>query len=245
MTDGIPTEPPAPPKETSLAEFLEVIPPDTNCRVVSLGKASQYGFMQSEGDIRLPCNSEECKGKGNLRFALKSNQQTLPRAQWKFLFVTYLCRNCQKTEKAYALALKLDEQGAAGVAHKFGEVPPFGPEVPARVITLIGPDRELFLSGRRAENRGLGIGAFAYYRRVVENQKGRIIQEMAKVAQKLGSSQDDLALFEAALKETQFTAAVDKVKSAIPASLRIDGHNPLTLLHDALSDGLHEGSDEE
>jgi len=48
------------------------------------------------------------------------------------------------------------------------------------VITLIGPDREIFLRGRRAENQGLGIGAFAYYRRVVENQKGRIITQIGK-----------------------------------------------------------------
>jgi hypothetical protein len=38
--------------------------------------------------------------------------------------------------------------------------------------------------GRRAENQGMGIGAFAYYRRVVENQKNRIIAEIKRVAEK-------------------------------------------------------------
>jgi hypothetical protein len=136
-------------------------------------------------------------------------------------------------------------RGYSGTALKLGEVPPFGPQVPARVISLIGPDREIFLKGRRAENHGLGIGAFAYYRRVVENQKGRIIQEMAKVAKKLEAPESDLKLFEIAATETQFSSAIDKIKTAIPSALRIDSHNPLTLLHDALSDGLHARSDEE
>ncbi len=44
--------------------------------------------------------------------------------------------------------------------------------------------------------------------------------------------------------ETQFSKAIESVKSAIPESLLISGHNPLTLLHSALSDGLHDRSDE-
>jgi len=138
------------------------------------------------------------------------------------------------------------QDGTSALVSKMGEEPPFGPPTPARVITLIGPDRDLFLRGRRAENQGFGIGAFAYYRRVVEKQKGRIIQEIARVAGKLGASPEVLAEFEKAAAETQFSKAIDQVKSAIPQVLLIDGqHNPLTLLHAALSEGLHDHTDEE
>jgi hypothetical protein len=45
--------------------------------------------------------------------------------------------------------------------------------------------------------------------------------------------------------ETQFLKSVTFVRDAIPPSLLIDGHhNPLTLLHAALSTGLHEQTDE-
>jgi hypothetical protein len=71
------------------------------------------------------------------------------------------------------------------------------------LINLIGPDREIFRQGRRAENRGLGIGAFAYYRRVVENQKNRIIAEIAKVSKLLGGTPEINALFAAANNETR------------------------------------------
>jgi hypothetical protein len=48
---------------------------------------------------------------------------------------------------------------------KLGQLPTFGAQAPARLVTLIGPDKEIFLQGGRAENRGIGIGAFAYYQR--------------------------------------------------------------------------------
>lgn len=132
-----------------------------------------------------------------------------------------------------------------GSAIKLGEFPSFGPPIPLRVITLIGPDREMFIRGRRAEDQGLGIGAFAYYRRVVENQKSRLIAEIAKVAKRLGASPEDLSRFERAAKETQFSKAIDDIKGAIPQVLLIKTHNPLTLLHGALSEGLHAATDEE
>ena len=107
-------------------------------------------------------------------------------------------------------------------------------------------DKELHLQGRRSESRGLGIGAFSYYRRVVENQKGRIIAEIAKAAKKLGANSDVLRRFEAAVKETQFSKAIDEIKDGIPPVLLIDGqHNTLTLLHSALSEGLHADTDAE
>jgi hypothetical protein len=91
----------------------------------------------------------------------------------------------------------------------------------------------------------MGIGAFSYYRRVVENQKGRIIAEIARVARKLGAKPDALRTFEMAEKETQFSKAIDEIKDGIPDVLRIGKHNPLTLLHTALSEGLHEHTDKE
>ena len=110
---------------------------------------------------------------------------------------------------------------------------------------MVGPDRDAFLKGRRAEIQGLGIGAFAYYRRVVENQKDRLLDQIRQVAEHSRVKPEVLAAIDQAKGETKFSKAVDLVKDAIPESLRIDGHNPLTLLHSALSEGVHAKSDEE
>jgi hypothetical protein len=94
-------------------------------------------------------------------------------------------------------------------------------------------------------SQALGIGAFAYYRRVVENQKGRIVNQIESVASRLGASKEILSRFQKAASETQFSRAIDDVKDCIPQSLLIRGHNPLTLLHTALSEGIHAQSDAE
>lgn len=160
--------------------------------------------------------------------------------------MTYRCYNCLKEEKTFSLAAKMDaEFSGSGHCYKFGELPNFGPPTPSKLIKLIAPDREEFLSGRRCENQGLGVGAFIYYRRVVENQKNRILEEIIKVSEKIGASPDKVAILREAVKETQFSTALKNAKDAIPESLLINGHSPLLLLHSALSEGVHALSDEQ
>jgi hypothetical protein len=112
-------------------------------------------------------------------------------------------------------------------------------------ITEDESKRDYYLKGRRCENQGLGIGAFGYYRRVVENQKNRIIDEIIRAAKKINAPQEMVDGLEAAKLETQFITAIDRIKPAVPQALLISGHNPLTLLHSALSQGLHAERDED
>jgi hypothetical protein len=58
--------------------------------------------------------------------------------------------------------------------------------------------------------------------------------------------QSDLSAFDDALKEIQFSKAVEMLKVAIPPRILIlNGQNPLTLLYQPLSVQLHDLSDEE
>jgi hypothetical protein len=147
--------------------------------------------------------------------------------------------------KTYAIeATQSVTEGIAEV-FKYGEDPPFGPPIPSKLISLIGPEKDYFLKGRRAENQGLGIGAFAYYRRVLESQKVRIIDEIIKAAKRLSAKEDILNELNQARSETRFHDALQKVKHALPQAIMLNGHNPLTLLHAALSEGLHAQTDED
>jgi hypothetical protein len=238
---SIPQDPPA---LLLLSEFLETCPPDIFYDVSDLftypPSSSNLAILNTT-EIRLHCSNEICDGIRQFRPEGTNHVSN----GWDYEFVKYLCKNCGKTLKIFALALIRKGRHTSGRASKLGEIPPFGPPTPSRVISLVGKDRELFLKGRRAELRGLGIGAFAYYRRVVEEQKGRIIGEIGKVAQRLAAPKETLELFSKAQTETQFSTAIEMIKSAIPEALRIDGHNPLTLLHAALSEGLHAHTDEQ
>jgi hypothetical protein len=78
---------------------------------------------------------------------------------------------------------------------------------------------------------------------VVESHKDQILDEVIKVAKKV--SPDMVPTLEKAKAEHQFAKAMDDVKGAIPQALLINGFNPLTLLHSALSDGVHAKTDQE
>ena len=241
------------------AEFLESVPPGPTINITDLYTYDHFGvWVVARPDLQLHCDSESCKG---LRFFQCTSDEIYPPVDSYFFFLSYACRNCVSSTKTFAVLAKMvnpytvfhragggsEVSGGsrAGEASKLGEVPSFGPPTPAKVISLIGPDRDWYIKGRRAELQGLGIGAFAYYRRVVENQKSRIIAEMKRAAERVGVTAEQLASFDAAISETQFSRAIDEVKDAIPAALMVKSHNPLTLLHNALSKGLHAKTDEE
>jgi hypothetical protein len=238
---------PAVPKKAlrTFAQFLETSPPDRAeevCDRIRYGSTGSGPYL-NEPELQVHCESNKC---GGVRTFYCTSSDVYLKDGINYAYLTYACRNCRQvaTTKTFAVAVKGNSK--TGLVQKLGENPPFGPPTPSRVFKLIGEEyRELFLQGRRSENKGLGIGAYAYYRRIVEHQKGRIIDEIRKVAEKLGASADTLKDFQDARIETQFASAIEKVKTAIPQSLLIDGHNPLTLLHNALSEGIHELTDEE
>jgi hypothetical protein len=245
-------EPVEEPKAITFAEFLEDVPTSqyrkvtrvTNGNWYTSGGGRRYALL-STPELQLHCPNANCNGPRFFRY----NEEAQPRVRERttLLYLTYRCDNCKRSIKTFALYVEPDPNiPGTGTCYKIGELPTYGPPTPTRLLKLFGDERETFLKGRRCENQGLGIGAFAYYRRVVENQKNRILDEVIRVCAKIGAPADMIKALEEAKNETQFSRAMDNVKDAIPQALLIDGHhNPLTLLHTALSRGLHAHTDEQ
>ncbi len=224
--------------------FLSSTPPNTKKKINSLNNQSHL----SEPSVLLYCDSALCERY--MLFDIKGDSDEIVlMTNWTTHILRYKCRHCEKSEKVFAVRVmpySTDFLGPkTGEAVKLGEWPPYGPPTPSRLLTLIKPDRELFLQGRRAEINGLGIGAYAYYRRVVFNQWRLILDEIIKVAKRLKVDSGDIAKLEKARNERQFGRAVDEIKDVIPQALLIEGHNPIDVLYKATSLGLHEGTDAE
>lgn len=233
----------------TISEFLEGTPPNQLIHISDLAqhKSTNYGWraVMRTPEIQLHCDHENCNG---IRFfrCVSGADRILESKEHSFFYITYRCSNCQKVQKTFSLAAKVDaNEEPQGECYKFGELPTYGPPVPPKLIKLIGPDRDEFLKGRRCENQGLGVGAFIYYRRVVENQKNRILEEIIKVSAKIGAPAEKLKTLKEAVDETQFTKALNMAKDALPESLLINGHSPILLLHSALSEGVHALTDEQ
>jgi hypothetical protein len=230
--------------EKSWTDFLENSAPSSVAWIAEAVDiaGSQYWRFRTP-DLRMPCSSDDCSG-GPRNFIHVTGDTGIREGAWSSHVFQYACRNCRRMMKWFGFAARLDAENPGRVmVIKLGEFPPFGTGTPERVMKLLGRDGALFRKGHRAEKLGFGLGAFAYYRRVVENRWARILGRMVKVAERLGALPEHLEVLRAAQREQQFAKAVDMMNPAIPPSLRIDGHNPLKLLHDALSDGLHSQDD--
>lgn len=222
-------------------EFLANQPPGSTCRVENAMQSMQGGGTRLIApEIQLHCPESTCNAL--MFFESAGSNEYLLRGNVTLVYFTYKCRNCGQYTKIYALGV-CPIDNLLCEAYKFGERPAFGPPIPARVLRLIQPDRDVFLSGRRCENQGLGIGAFTYYRRVVENQWSRLVDEIMRVGKATGAPEPMMTVLELARDEQQFSKSVKDIKDAIPPALLINGHNPLILLHGALSQGVHDLSD--
>jgi len=223
--------------------FLQESPPGTFASCADAATVNRHGgLVLAEPEVLLWCGHEQC-GRTMLFEAVDDNGLHLSEDSLKHVFLTVRCKHCEKTTKTYALRVLV--RGAECLVAKIGEWPPFAPHVPARVLRLVQPDVGIFNQGRRAESLNLGIGALAYYRRVVERQKDALFEAIISVARKTGSSDDVIKDLEKAKSSFQFSRSVEDFKKAIPAALLIDGYNPLILLHKALSIGIHNESDTE
>ena len=235
-----------------LTEFLTMMPPGNTVHIHFLEEDAKWGFGTNNKYISMPeiilhCDSEACSGRRIFRTKKYLNivEET------SGIFIEYLCGNCNGSRKIFSLLYKFnprEEQKEVGLLLeicKIGELPNYGPPIPTKAMSLVGPDRELFLKGRRAENQGLGIAAFAYYRRIIENQWQRFLDEISKVGTKADLDPAVQQHIEAAKAERQFDKAVKSMGDAIPAALKMNGQNPISLLYSALSEGIHAQSDEE
>ncbi len=229
----------------SYKEFLEsthpsVMKPISDLWVLQDNSAGPTRRVIVTYALRLHC--QNCGGERTFR--CEENKVFSMKTEGVDFNLDYKCGDCHGERKLYSLYAEFGE-GTSGHLYKYGELPPFGVPVPNKVLRLFGKDSKLFQKGRQCENLGYGVAAFAYYRRVVENHKNDIFEEIVKVCRTVNAPQAIVDELQQAKKEIAFTKAIEAIKSGLPQGLLINGHNPLLALHGALSVGLHDESDEQ
>jgi len=245
-------------EQLTLAKVLQDLPPGTYLNVSKVLKKAIKGYSNTESfiamdvpDLYLHCDNDTCKG---VRYFTHSafpyfDDNISVEESYPFersLSIEYNCRNCQQSLKTFFLIVyPIDGGDGTADVIKVGEYPFYGPSLPSKLISILGPDRDLFLKGRKCESMNLGIASFTYYRRVVENQKNRIIDIIISVLQKTNADSETIEKIKQAKKEVQFTKSINSIKNLLPKQLFINNHNPLILLHKALSVGVHNLDDKE
>jgi hypothetical protein len=231
----------------SWKEFLESTPAYSECRFENLLVDVNPSNTTVTYGIRSPRIQLYCEIDDGVR-SFSPDNATIWCGSDSTTFVGYTCRDCGQWSKTYAILFEPDQKEKTTLtAMKLGEFPPFGSHIAKRLQGVLSKeDLELYRKGLRCEREGHGIGAAAYFRRVVDNHWKALVRKLRDAAEKLGSGGDQLRVFDDALSQQQFSAAVDMLKDAIPPKLLIlDGRNPLTLLYKPLSIQLHDLTDEQ
>lgn len=224
-------------------DFLSTYPPGEVQAIGNLGviRSPSSAPLLIKPRLKLYCPNSVCSG---VRFfdSYQTKKVTLSE-KWSRIFLHYSCANCRTHSKIFAIMARWNTDIDEGEAIKVGEWPPFGPKISVRVISILGENKDLFLMGRRAEIQGLGIGALAYYRKVIENQKDQIIDEIIRVLRRTGSPEPHIEKLKSAKMEKRFKEAVELISDALPQALLINGYNPLALLDQAISKGSYAHND--
>lgn len=156
--------------------------------------------------------------------------------------LVYLCTHCQKFERLFYIKAGGNRQNSWYM--KIGQFPAWEVSGDINIERLLGNHSGYYKKGLICESQGYGIGAFGYYRRIVEEVIDELLEEIADLL-----SGEELDLYRIALEKTKTTIVtadkIEIVKDLLPAILRPDGMNPLAALHSTLSQGLHAESDED
>jgi len=201
-------------------------------------------------ELELFCSNDKCNGIRSFVHDLYPYTNGDPEIRYEpFVndvhILDYLCSNCKEEMKYFAIKIEQIENTEDADVYKFGEFPHRIEKLPTKLISLFGSEKELLIKGKNCESQGFGLGALTYYRRIVENQRNKLYDSIIKTIKNLGDYDSEIAKIEKAKNETQFTKSIDLVRSLIPKELYIEGYNPLTLLHSAMSKGVHNLHDEE
>jgi hypothetical protein len=169
--------------------------------------------------------------------------------------LAYGCAACGKSVVQFVLAWD-STRGSRSTAHgpvstverfsltKVGQVPQWSGRVSKRMQKVLGAEAlGWYRKGCACLAEGLGIGASAYFRRIVEAKTDALLDLVERTAR---ADEDETALSDLAQARAAFSAAerLGLAANHLPPSLRPGGVNPLKIFYSSLSGPLHNQSEE-
>jgi len=163
-----------------------------------------------------------------------------PRTASGSYFYKFYCAGCN-----FAIEYWLEFSVEESWLRKVGQVPPWSTRIEPELERLLGNDADYYRKGLICLSQGYGLGACAYFRRVVENHVNQILELLIQVAAEDATQSDQVS----ELKELLESKVADKKLAAaskhVPVSLVVGGVNPVRLIYERLSQGIHGLTDDE
>jgi uncharacterized protein YfkK (UPF0435 family) len=147
----------------------------------------------------------------------------------------YQCTGCN--EEKYDTWVEVDYENKW--LQKVGQLPMWLPRIDRDVEKELGEDSELYKKALRNMAEGYGIGACAYLRRLLEKYINPLLELLYEVKKDQGASEEELADIKNVITKKDFTSKTEYAAEIAPASILLEGFNPLKEIHNRLSVGLH------
>jgi len=154
----------------------------------------------------------------------------------------YECTGCSKAQ--WRCWVEVDSK--EGWVRKVGQLPPWSIVVSKDLERHLGAaGTELYKRARICMGESFGLGACAYMRRVLMDTIDPLLELELEVQRAEGAPQAELEALAAAIGGKVFEVKTEIAYRHAPKSLVVDATNPLKLIHDQLSVGVHQLSEDE
>jgi hypothetical protein len=200
-------------------------------------KLPEACFQLPKPAIHMPC--AKCKSEQTFQMVNEYYDRTgAPGTLLSGLIsrVIYKCAACHDFERNFMLLFS--PQG--DFVMKVGQHPAWSIGLDKKLSQMLGDHVEYYKNGLVCESQGYGIGAVAYFRRIVEEVIDTLLDQIAQIIPPA-----DKDRYQKALEDTKKTIItqekIDLVKDLLPPILRSDNVNPLGILHHSLSEGTTGG----
>jgi hypothetical protein len=147
----------------------------------------------------------------------------------------FLCTGCN-TER-FECWVEINKE--SDWVRKVGQAPPWSIDIPSELEKELGDDAKLYKKALALMSQSYGMGACAYLRRMIENQINPILKIIYEIEKINGVSEENLQKITDAINSKNFTPKIEMAYALLPPSIIVDGENPVKLIHDQLSIGIH------
>lgn len=164
--------------------------------------------------------------------------------KYGFASAEYRCRNCAtETVRFYFYWGPAENRS---LFMKVGQYPPLEERIlPELEKRLKAEDLDFYKKALRCRNFNYGLAALAYLRRVVENRMNDLLDLVAEAARESSFATAELQKLDQVKASKRFDDKVTYASGILPLHLRPGGSNPIDLLHDIASEGIHSKPDQE
>ncbi len=151
------------------------------------------------------------------------------------------CQECKKT--IYYFFILVDVKN--GRISKFGQVPAWEPQLDREITKELGASYGFYTKAIRNLAENYGIGACAYFRRMLEDYIGPLLTLLYEAKKDDGAGEEELQAIREVIASKNFSKKTEYAAEICPPTLVTGGMNPLKELHDLLSYNIHAGTDKD